>query len=182
MAETAVHLVAKDITSITFKDATGTPLTYTIKPTEGTVTLRDGQYDYSIAEDIAGEPLSGGAPRQAGVRDRCAIVLNCKVFDVGDHATDVTLMDFIHNDGVFASTWVSTANTVETSVKCWNVEVLVADRTYAGPTTIKGGTYTFPDVLIEGTPSVEVSRGAFLVSGLELKSTTATKWTFTRTS
>jgi hypothetical protein len=176
MAETTIPLAGKDVT-LTIKDADSPVQSYTVALTEGTLTLIDGEYEHLVAVGMDGVPLSGTAPRQAGVRRRCGVVLNCKLFDAGDNASDVTFLDIIRNDGVWGTNFVSTSPTVETTVGTVDVEVLVANRG-----AIKGATYAFPDCRIQGNLQVEVSRdGGWLVSGLEMESTTQVKFTSTRT-
>lgn len=182
MAETAIHLTGKDVATLKFKDGTGTPLTYTVKLTEGTLTIIDGEYEHSVAEEMSGEVISGGAPRQAGIRSRCGVTFSGKVFDVGEHATDVTLLDVLNLAGVVGSTWISTTNTVEASMKTLDLEIVVSDRTYAGPTVIKGGTFTFDDCRKEGNATIDITPGGWVVTGLTMRSTTTVKYGMTRTS
>lgn len=177
MAETTIPLAGKDVT-VTIKDGDSPINSYAVKLTEGTLTLIDGEYEELVALGMDGVPLASTAPRQAGVRRRCGVVLNCKIFDAGDNSTDIVFPDIAKMDGVWASNFVSTTGTVETTMGTVDIDVLVADRG-----TIKGATYSFPDCRVQGNMQIEVSReGGFLVSGLEWQSTTTVKYTQTRTT
>jgi hypothetical protein len=177
MSETNIPLAGKDVT-VTIKDADSPIQSYAVKLTEGTLTLIDGEYEELVALGMDGVPLSSTAPRQAGVRRRCGVVLNCKVFDAGDNAASITFPDIVKMDGLWATNFVSTTGTVETTMGTVHIDVLVADRG-----AIKGATYRFPDCRIQGNLQMEVSReGGFLVSGLEWQSTTTVKYTQTRTA
>lgn len=183
MAETVVPLAIQDITHIKFLSGNTTPKEYTVKPTEGTVDLIQGEYEHMVATDAAGVPLSGTAPRQAGVRAMCGIRFACKLFDIGDNAEtdEYTLLDVLDNDGEVGSDWVSTTDSPDASMYTWDIEVKVKDRTI-GSTTVRGATIVIPNVRIEGNQSISVTRDGGWMLDATFRSTTAVKYTKTRTS
>lgn len=178
MPETVIPLAGKDVT-LTIKDAKSpTVQSYTVALTEGTMTLIDGEYEHMIAIGMDGVPITGTAPRQAGVRRRCGATISAKLFDAGDNSADITLLDIIRNDGTWGSNFTSTTSTVETTVGTVNVDILVANRG-----AVKGATYRIPNARIAGNLQVDITRdGGWLVSGLEFESMTDVKFTATRTT
>lgn len=184
MAITVLPLMAKDITSITIQDATGTPLTKTVIPVDGEVEIIHGEYEEWVEEDQNGVPISGTAPRQAGVRNRAGLRLAVTVFDAGDNATDANILDILTDDGVVDSApWVSTTTGPETgtTMRTLNWIIVLADRTDSGG-TVKGATYTLPNARLVGNPSVRITRQRGARLDLELRSTTAVRWTVARTA
>lgn len=176
MAETTIDLSINDVT-LTFKDATGTPLTYVAALTEGTLTIQLGDWETFQSTGADGAPIAGGAPRQAGVRQMCGFVLNCSLFDVGDNATDETYQDVRISDGNVGANWVSTTSSPDATIDTWDATIVVADRG-----SVKGATYTFPDVRREGPPDIEVTRDGGWKVNDTWRSTSTVKATIARTA
>lgn len=184
MAEVVTHLAIQDITSIKFKDAAGSPLEYTVKPTEGTIDLIQGGYNRTIATDAMGVPISGAAARQSGVASMCGIRFACKLFDIGDNAetAEYTLLDLLDNDGVVGSGWAETTTSPDASMFTWNIVIVVANRTLSGGTN-KGATITIPNVAIEGGGyTINITRDGGFMLDATWRSDTAVRYTKARTA
>lgn len=162
MAETTVHLMLQDVT-VTFYDATGTPLTYTVKLTEGTITFTEGKKSQVWSSNTDGTRLT----KRDGPPTRFAqVVFRCKCFSVGDDGTDVNLLDIVRQDGVVGSTWVSTDPVVSGERKLLGCKLTIADRVYGtGPTTEKGGIYDFQDGdFLDGAEVEATNDGGWMLS------------------
>lgn len=176
MALTVIPLSIADVT-LKLKDETGTPLTLTLIADSGTITIEDGEYEHFMAVNALGIPIADSPPRQAGPRGFCGFKIACKVFDASDNASDANIMDVLRNDGVVGSSWVESLTSPEAStVHTWNGEIVVADRG-----AVKGATYLFPDVRIEGNPVYNLSRDGGWMIDLAMRSVSTVKFTVTRT-
>ena len=173
MAETTIDLSVNDVT-LTFTDGTGT---YAARLTEGTITIYQGEWDTFMSTNADGSPVTGGAPRKAGVRQMAGFTLNCSLFDVGDNATDETYQDIRTNDGHVGSTWTSTTSSPDDEITTWDASIVVADRG-----SVKGATYAFTDVRLEGSPDIEITRDGGWKANDTWRQTTAVKYTPTRTA
>lgn len=147
MAETVLSLALKDLT-VTITDGTrsyvpkfkGGTLSWTIVPPESVE-----------CQDQNGNALSYRDGARVG---RSEVTFTDAIyFDVGEHGTDVTLIDLINQEGVVASTWTTVSGTgadgsrVIPSVeagerKRFKLTVVVANRSGG---SVKGGTYTWDD-------------------------------------
>jgi len=178
MAETVIPLSINDCT-LTFSDGTTpTPVTYTVRLTEGTVTLTDGEYEHFMATDAMGVPLSGTAPRQAGVRRMCGATFSCKIFDVGKKTsgTEYVFLDVVRNEGEWNTDTTPTTTSPDSTMHTWDLFLTVANRG-----SEKGGVYKIPNARLSGNLAIEISRaGGWLVSGMEWISTTDVKYGLTR--
>ena len=171
MAEVTLDLAVSDVTW-TIQDASGTPKTYTVRPSSGSIVLREGKYEDVWSTDQNGLRIS----RRDGAPTRFAQIelRDCFVTDVGDNTTssEVNIVDVIRQTGYVGSTWKSTDDTVggdpatSPSVierKRFDHKLTVRDRNSTGG-TLKGSVYTFADMdVIEGYEA-EASRGMWKVS------------------
>lgn len=177
MAETTIDLAIHDVT-ITFKDATSpTPLSYVAVATEGTLTLYQGEWESFITTGADGAPISGGAPRKAGVRQMSGFLLDTTLFDVGDNAADETYADVRDVDGDVLANWASTTSSPDSEIKTWDVDILVADRG-----SVTGATFAFSDVRLENSPDISISRDNGWKVSDTWRSVTTVKYTKTRTT
>lgn len=176
MAEARSYIMPGDAT-VTIEDATGTPLTYSVKLTEGTITCMDGEWEHVMPTDADGSPLSGGIPRKGAPRSLCGLRFQIPVWDAGDNSTDATLADIVRWDGVVGSTWVSTTSSPDSQIKTVNVRVVWADRG-----SVKGATWLYPNCRITGGFEPVARRDGAMLADLEFRSLTAVKPTVTRTA
>lgn len=163
MAETRIPLSVKDCT-LTIADYSGTPKTYVPVIMSGTITWSTHHPEAVETTDQNGAALGIRDGAQSG---RSEVTLSdVVIWDVGEHATDVTIMDIVTQTGVVASSWTTASGTgadgsrvipsVEaTERKRFKLTIVVANRGASG--TVKGGTYTWDDVdVVPGaTPSYE---------------------------
>lgn len=158
MAETVLSLALKDVT-----------LTITDGTRSYTPTFRGGTLSWTVAtpELVETTDQNGNAIsfRQGARTGRSEVTLtDTVIFHPGEHATDVTIMDFVTQTGLVASTWTTVSGTgvasrvipaVESSErKRFKLTATIADR---NGTSIKGGVYTWDDVdVVPGsTPTFE---------------------------
>jgi len=147
MAETVVSLALKDCT-VTITDGTRS---YAPKFRGGTLSWTISPPESVECQDQNGNALSYRDGARTG---RSEVTLSdTTIFDVGEHASDVTIMDLITQEGVVASTWTTVTGTgadgsrVIPSVeagerKRFKLTVVVANRASG---SVKGGTYTWDD-------------------------------------
>ena len=174
MAETRSVIMPGDAT-ITFYDGSGTPKTYSIVVQNGGFTLMDGEYDHVFPNDANGVPLSGGIPRQSGVRGLCGFKFSGTVWDAGDNSTDATLADVFRWDGYVGSNWTSTTSSPDSTIKTIGAKVVWADRG-----SVKGATWDYPHCRLES--AFEPTAGpAGLKVDITLRSINTVKPTITRT-
>lgn len=171
MAEVTLDLSIDDVTW-TIEDGTSPVKTYTVRPTGGTIVLREGKRESVFSNDASGN--------RTGVRDGaptrfCQIELSdCFVKDVGDNTTStaVNIADIIRQKGYVDSAWKSTADTLggdpttSPSVverKRFNHKLTVRDRN-ATSGTLKGGVYLVEDCDVLDGIELNMSRGMWKVS------------------
>lgn len=175
MAETAYILMPQDITSVVFKDNTGTPLQHPFKLSEGSIKIMDGFFNTLIAKAPTGIPESGAAPRQAGVGAFCGVEINGFLRDLGKDTTNTTYADLVRGEGVIASApWVPTTTSPDATMDTWDIEVTIADRG-----TTKGGVFLFPDCRLEGAHEFSITNTGAQVAAT-WRSQTTPLYTFTR--
>lgn len=177
MAETTIDLSIEDVT-LTFSDATTpTALTYVTKLTEGTLTIYQGDYNTFMSTEPDGSPVSGGAPRKAGVRQMCGFTVDCSLFDVGINASDETYIDVRENTGDVGTNWTSTTSSPDSEIVTWNATIAVADRG-----AVTGASYAFSDVRLESGPDITITRDGGWKASDTWRSLTTVKYTKTRNS
>lgn len=171
MAEITIDLAISDVTW-TIEDASGTPKTYTVRPSEGTIMLREGKYEDVWSTDQNGLRVSrrDGAPTRFAQLE----LRGCFVTDVGDNttSTEVNIADIIRQAGYVRSTWKSTTDsiggdpaTTPTIIerKRFDHKITVRNRNSTSG-TVKGSVYLFPDMDVTEGYEVEMSRGMWKVS------------------
>jgi len=176
-AETTTRLMVRDISTLQFFDATGTPLTLAVRLKDGSISWTVHQPDIVETQDANGACI--GPLRDGAETGRSEITLNCDIFDVGDNASDATFLDLVEQDGVVGSTWVSTTSTESGETKTFGVKMIIANRGSAG--ALKGATLTWAACRFVPPVTITGARDGFHASGLTIRSTQM-KPTKTRTT
>lgn len=174
MAETRSHIMPGDAT-ITIQDASGTPKTYSVVVQNGGFSPIDGEYEHVFPVDAGGVPLSGGIPRQSGVRSLCGFKFSGTVWDAGDNSSDANLADIVRWDGYVGASWTSTTSSPDSTIKTVDVKVVWADRG-----AVKGATWLYPNCRIESAFEPTAGPDGLKVD-ITFRSLTAVKPTITRT-
>lgn len=159
MAETPVSLALSDITFV-ITDGTRS---YTPRFRGGTVSWTNATPELVETTDQNGNAISYRVGARTGRSE--VTFTDTTIFDVGEHASDPTIVDFITQDGVVGSTWTTVSGTgadgsrvipsvVSGERKRFKLTATIADR---NGTSIKGGVYTWDDVdVVPGsTPTFE---------------------------
>jgi hypothetical protein len=166
MAETTTFGTQRDLT-VTIKDDTGTPKTYTFRIGPEGVEMKRAQFASVRAQDTDSSYI--GVPRRGPLTESAMIRLqNLRIYDTGENTTEAVLADFVPIDasatggsttaggggtaGYVSSTWVNQAGTGSPDFKLFDLTVAMAD--YGA---LKGGTWTASDVWIDNQPTHKIT-------------------------
>lgn len=152
--------------TLKLKDATGTPLSFTIKLTQGTATFTAAGHNIVRMRDTAGD-FTGPARlgEQAGVS---TLSFQAILESAGAHASTVALLDFAKPVGygaVASVPWKTTTDTIATELKSFDLELNTTDLTLGNSgSTEKGATYKLNDCIIQPGVTLEANRTGWLLS------------------
>jgi hypothetical protein len=154
LAETTQPKVIRGAT-LTISDGTsGTPLTYSVILTEGSLDTTNAGYTKVDALDTNGSPY--GPTRKGAQNGKSTGSLTSMMFGAGDHATDIALTDIAHQSGLFAN-WVTTVA---------GSDFVMVTIVFTMPATagVAGATYTWTRCTIDEGSSVNWSRDGNKIS------------------
>lgn len=155
MAETLQHKVGVD-TSILFTDNSGTPKTYPVICDSDPVLTNAG---YEHVTSMLADGTMNRIVRKGPQAGTSKLELDCLMYGAGDHASDVALVDFLNNAGLYVSGWTGTQS--PSDFKQFDVRV-----TLAAKNGVAGGYYELQDCWF--SPGTQVTFGK---SGIRIKGT-----------
>lgn len=140
-----------DIASIVLSDGAVSAATWSAgQRFRGTVTITPGRRAKLFPTNANGDKY--GAPRHGQTEEYASISIEFEIFHIGDNNTDENLVDALRwlegedMTGTPFASWVSTTDTVSGECKTGDLAVTFASLTVPSG-TIKGGTYTYGDVI-----------------------------------
>jgi len=172
MAESTQFHTQRDLT-VTIKDDTGTPKTYSFRIGPEGVEMKRAQFASVRAQDTDSTYI--GYPRRGQLTESAMIRLqNLRVYDVGENTSEAVLADFAPIEasatggattaggggtaGYVSSTWVNQAGANSPDFKLFDLTITLAD--YGAH---KGGVWTASDVWIDNQPTHKVTfEGRFI--------------------
>lgn len=154
MPETLQHKVGVD-TTIVFTDNSGTPKTYTvICDSDPTITNAGFEHVTSMLADGTMNRIVRKGP-QAGTSK---IELDCLMYGAGDHASDVALIDFLCNAGLYNSAW--TGQQSASDFKQFDVKL-----TLAAKNGVAGAYYDLADCWFAPGSTITVGKSGIRIKG-----------------
>ena len=157
MAETTSFPVMGDYT-LTFESSDGTPKTYSVTLTEGTVSYTAGHPEAIELTDATGAVVS---IRDGAKTFRSTLSLRCRILDRGANSSEAVLHDLITQDGYVGSTWTGTATPTTASGERKRFKLTLAA---ANVGSVKGASYVWTSVDVEPGYTWDITANGCLVN------------------
>ena len=153
MAETLNFPVTRG-SVLRITDATGTPKTYDITLTEGTVEIANAGFEEHRMHNTDGD--LGAIVKKGRQTGESTISVNTKIFDPGDNSTEAVLMDVVNASGYFASDWATTGDT-NADFKQFTIALII-------PASGGGKTYTLTKAHAKSGYTISAAPDGFTVA------------------
>lgn len=159
MAETTTIRTLRGAT-LTLRDNSGTPKTYSAKFGDGSVAITNGGYEILRGRDVSGDYQ--GVPRQGQQAGPSTIAFSgCRMYGAGDDSTDVALVDLLSN-AVAVSGWTTHGVTGEQLVL--DVVLALPDETVAGVLR-RGASYAWTDCMLAAGAQISLGQDGIMLDG-----------------
>ena len=153
MAETLNFPVMRG-TILRITDGTGSPKTYDIPLTEGTVEISNAGFEEHRMHNTSGD--LGAIVKKGRQTGESTIAVNGKIFDPGDNSTEAVLIDVVNASGYFASTWTTTGDS-SADFKQFTIALII-------PASGGGKTYTLTKAHAKSPYSISAAPDGFTVA------------------
>lgn len=153
MAETLNFPVMRG-TELRITDASGTPKTYPIILTEGTVEISNAGFEEHRMHDTNGD--LGAIVKKGRQTGESTISVNTKIFDPGDNSVEAVLMDVVGASGYFSSDWTTTGDS-NSDFKQFTIALII-------PASGGGKTYTLTKAHAKSNYTISAAPDGFTVA------------------
>lgn len=154
MAETKNFPVMRG-TILRITDASGSPKTYDIPLTEGTVEFSNAGFEEHRMFDTNGD--LGDIVKKGRQTGESTITISSKVFDPGDNAAEAVMVDVFNASGYFGSTWVTTGD-ANSDFKQFTAALIM-------PSSHGGKTYTMTKAHAKSGFTLSMAPDGMMLSG-----------------